>query len=99
MAERQQAAETQQQIERAGEEREAQRLHHEHRIDAGEGRERQHAAMTAVADQHQVAGGARRVARDASSPSVTAPCPNSPAGRNISTITMTTKITVFDASG
>jgi hypothetical protein len=44
VSEREQAAEPDQQVEGAREQREAQRLHEEHRIDAHEGRDRQHRA-------------------------------------------------------
>jgi len=98
MTERQQPAEAEQQIEGAREKREAQRLHDEHRIDAGERRHGERDRHHDGGDQHRVArcGPARGALRNGGH---YRSFPNSPAGRTSSTTTMITKITVLDASG
>ena len=72
VAERQQSAKAKQKIECTRKEREAQRLHQEHRIHAGEGRDGEHHHHQRGGDQHTIArrrrhrgdsgrGGGRRV--------------------------------------
>ena len=92
VAEGQQAAEADQQVEGAGEQREAQRLHQEHRVD-DERRDREDAI--ARADHAAMRACSVTLRRRSSS----AFLPNRPAGLISSTIAMMTKITVFDASG
>ncbi len=68
MAERQQSGEAEQQVEGAGEDREAERLHHEHRVDARERRDGEQRRHDRRADQDAAArrdgaygkGGGRR---------------------------------------
>jgi hypothetical protein len=99
VAEGQQAAEADQQVERAGEEREAQRLHQEHRVDHGRGNdEERHHHHEGDAVVAQLGLFAVRGVREV----IVAHgylCPNSPCGRIMRTIAMMTKITVLDASG
>ncbi len=102
MAEREQPGVAEQQVEGAGEDRVAERGHHEHRIEADERRRDQQRQPGDGADMGQArdvgdgAGGRKRqglgVAHQAS-------LPNRPAGRTISTIAMMTKTTMLDASG
>ena len=99
MAEGQKAAETDQQVERAREERETQRLHQEDRIDAEHRRERQRRRHDGRRDQHhpRARNGSRGRRNRHAGPYFS--LPNSPAGLRSSTMTMITKTTVFDASG
>ena len=101
VAEGQQPAEADQQVEGAGEEREAHHLHHEHRVDEGRcGHEEGHHhdegdAVHAQFIAAPLCGGRRRRADR-----VRHFCaPNRPAGRTSSTMAMMMKMTVLDASG
>src|SRR5262249_4391450 len=82
VSERQQAAEADQQVECAREQREAHQLHEEYRI--------QHQRRQDEEGDHHSKSNSLMFHFCA---------PNSPAGRNNSTIAMMMKITVFDASG
>src|SRR5215467_8195469 len=91
-----------QQIERAGEEGETERLHEEQRIDEKRrGQQHEHHdgesrdLVTAHPARRRGLDGGRGLARDAHDFSR----PNSPVGRTRRTRAMITKITVFDASG
>ena len=97
MAERQQAGEAQQQVERAGEQGEAQQLHHEHR-DTGRSAD---ASMSSSAriGECQVARSQCGGSFSCGLHALQASLPNRPAGRSISTITMITKTTTLEASG
>ena len=86
MAEAHQPGIAQQQIEGAGEEREAQRRHQEDRI--GEERRDQPERQQHEADVALIDDGAGHLL-----------CPNRPAGLTSRTIAMTTKITVLEAGG
>ncbi|MNQ28018.1 hypothetical protein D3C85_412870 [compost metagenome] len=109
VAERQQSGEAQQQVEGAGEQREAQQLHQEHRVHRQRGDQRQaqqRQVEAALAQQRRALAllfdlgvhGRSRLnvfqTRHAH-----ASFPNSPAGRTSSTITITRKTTVLAASG
>ncbi len=103
MTERQEAAVAEQQVEGAGEEREAQHLHEEDRIE----QERRHREEDRNADENgpmQMSGvhrrpRARRRCHSFADARHHAVLPNSPAGLTSSTTTMTTNITVAAASG
>ena len=99
MTERQQPAESQQQVERAGEQREAKRLHQKHRVDSDEGGNGEKQDHCCAAEREAVARETGRGSGGGSRRRHYRSRPKRPAGRRISTITMTTKITVFDASG
>src|SRR5262249_27456120 len=97
--EREQADVADQQVERQREEREAQRLHQEHRIDKrrrdderGRHRHEDSGLAPGRASRNRRADLLRDIRHYAT-------LPNSPAGRIKRTIAMMTKITVFDASG
>ena len=96
MAEREQPDIAEQQVEGAGEQGEAQRLHQEDRIDRERCRD---AERDQQEDQHpgRAVGVPSRAPRRRCDPHH-AVLPNSPAGRISSTIAMMTKITVLDAS-
>src|SRR4051812_11925859 len=103
MSERQKPHITQQQVERACEKREAHHLHEKDRIDEarrdcekGNHDDEGHLQMSCGTGACGL-GGCRRLggARDL----VHRWVPNKPAGLNMSTIAMITKITTFDASG
>ncbi len=102
MAERQQPDKADQQVEGAGEEREAQRLHQEHGIE-DEGRDERKAEENHGEQMGRAQPGfllRRRQGRDRShSRAPQLARPNKPAGLTSSTIAMMTKITVLEASG
>ena len=99
VAERQQADIADQQVERAGKQRKAQRLHQEQRIDK-ERRDDQHRHHRAERDDLAAAFGRMRGRGERfGGGDHHVVLPNRPAGRTRSTIAITTKITVFDASG
>ena len=100
MSEGQQVHIADEQVEGAGEEREAKRLHDEEGIGdkGGDGDERDHhekgdeiRATIALARVGLEGGGFEALGHDAR--------PNRPEGRHSSTMAMMTKTTVFDASG
>src|SRR5215470_12791599 len=99
VAEREQADVADQEVEGAGEQRKAQRLHQEHRI-GDRGRDHEHGEHHEEGDRlarhRTLARGFLQRVDDAFHH---AALPNRPAGRISSTIAMMTKITVFDASG
>src|SRR5262249_31687842 len=100
MAEREETAVTDQQVERAGEQRKAQRLHQEDRVDR-EGRDRERDDQNRERDPNAAIALAVRSRRRHRIDHALhhALRPNSPLGRMSRTIAMMTKITVFDASG
>ncbi len=100
VAEREQADIADQQIERAGEQRDAQHLHDEEGIgderrDDDEGKQQQRTRSPRRGASWRGAG----VTAAADRRSCQATLPKSPEGRMISTIAMMTKTTVLEASG
>ena len=102
VAERQQSAVADQQIERAGEQRKAQRLHDEVRIDAGPRQRDEHQRHHRERDQLIACGdcaGDADVGVFGDAGHRQAALPVNPVGLTSSTSTMNTNTTVFDASG
>ena len=99
VAEREQVDVADQEIEGAGEQREAERLHDEERI-GDERRDRDQRDHHCEGDPAGAAVAACRIRRgDGGLGSCQAALPNRPAGRINRTIAMMTNTTVFDASG
>ena len=100
MPERQQAAIADQEVEGAGQQRKAQRLHHEERIDTAHGHERQQHRHHGEHD-YLVAHGARGYWQCVVSQccSYQAARPVSPVGFTSNTSTIRTNTTVLEASG
>ena len=101
VAERQQPDIADQQIERAGEQRDAQHLHDEERI-GDERRDDDDAATSSANGNRRVARirvATRALGTATARRSSQATLPNSPEGRMIRTIAMMTKTTVLEASG
>ena len=85
MAEREHACVAQEQVEGAGEERIAEELHQEHRVDPEQRRDQKQRGQTRMHGDRRPHGAHSR--------------PKRPAGRHTSTTAMMTNTTMFDASG
>ena len=94
MSEGHDAAEAEQQVVRAGEERHAQQLHHEHGVDDLGQPRHDHQGEHGGGDEQANRSGRQGKAALHAEPSR----PNRPLGRSSSTSAISTKITVLEAS-